>query len=209
MIRNVCVFASSSPRLDRQFYEDAAALGHGIAERGWGVVFGGGTAGLMGAMARGAAECGGIVVGVIPDMMNVPGVVYEGCTELIATRTMRERKAEMEKRSDAFIALPGGFGTLEEILEIITLRQLGYHTKPVTLVNTLGFYAPMMEQFSQITAQRFAQDESLSVFGVLDTPEAALDYIAAASPIGYIKNALYKTPEQPGADLNGKEEQPL
>lgn len=207
MIRNVCVFASSSPKLDKQYYEEAAALGRGIAQRGWGVVFGGGTDGLMGALARGASECGGTIIGIIPDMMNVPGVVYEHCTELIATRTMRERKATMEQRSDAFIALPGGFGTLEEILEIITLRQLGYLIKPVALVNTLGFYAPMMQQFAEITAQRFAQEESLSIFGVLDTPEAALDYIVSAAPMDYVKNVLYKTPEQPGADLSGKEEQ--
>jgi uncharacterized protein (TIGR00730 family) len=187
MIRNVCVFASSSAKLDKPYYDCATALGRGIAQRGWGLVFGAGTEGLMGALARGVAEHGGVITGVIPDLMNVPGVVYEGCTQLIATRTMRERKAIMEERGDAFIALPGGFGTLEEILEVITLRQLGYHQKPVAIVNTLGFYDLLAAQFERIAAQRFAERETLSVFGVLDTPEAALDYIENGSPEGFVK----------------------
>jgi TIGR00730 family protein len=119
--------------------------------------------------------------------MNVPGVAFEGCTELIATHTMRERKAVMEQRSDAFIALPGGFGTLEEILEIITLRQLGYHKKPVVLINTLGFYDSLAAQFEQIILQRFADKGSLSVFGVVSTPGAALDYIENAAPASFVK----------------------
>lgn len=187
MIRNICVFASSSARLDMPYYETAAALGRGIAEHGWGVVFGAGTEGLMGALARGAAERRGAIIGVIPDLMNVSGVVYEGCTELIATRTMRERKAIMEQRSDAFVALPGGFGTLEEILEIITLRQLGYHSKPVVLINTQGFFTPLIAQFERIVAERFADSSSLSVFGVTETPEAALNYIEHAAPSAFIK----------------------
>lgn len=202
MIRNVCVFASSSAELDRQYYEDAAALGRGIAKRGWGVVFGAGTEGLMGALARGAAECGGHIVGVIPDLMNVPGVVYEHCSELIATRTMRERKAIMEQRADAFIALPGGFGTLEEILEIITLRQLGYHKKPVALVNTSGFYDHLVAQFMRIVDLRFAHKEALAVFSLLDTPEEALDYIAKATPAVYVKNELMKSTPETGVDTH-------
>ncbi len=187
MIRSVCVFASSSTKLEQPYYDSAGALGRGIAERGWTLVFGAGTEGLMGALARGAAERGGVITGVIPDLMNVPGVVYEACTELIATRTMRERKAIMEQRSDAFLALPGGFGTLEEVLEIITLRQLGYHHKPIALINTRGFYDPLEEQFERIAVQRFAERESLKVYGVVDTPEAALDYIEKAGPVGFVK----------------------
>jgi uncharacterized protein (TIGR00730 family) len=169
------------------YYEAAAAMGRSIARRGWGVVFGAGTEGLMGALARGAAECGGRITGVIPDLMNVPGVVYENCTELIATRTMRERKAIMEQRSDAFAALPGGFGTLEEILEIITLRQLGYQSKPVALVNIQGFFDPLIAQFNRIAAERFAEEAALCAFGVTDTPQAALDYIEHAGPAALIK----------------------
>jgi hypothetical protein len=187
MIRNVCVFASSSSRLDGDYYACAAALGRGIAQRGWGVVFGGGADGLMGALARGAAELRGTIIGVIPELMHVPGVAFEGCSELIVTRTMRERKAVMEERSDAFFALPGGFGTLEEILEIITLRQLGYHKKPIALVSPRGFFEPLAAQFSHIVSERFAVEESLSVFGVLDTPKAALDYIANAAPAPFVK----------------------
>jgi len=187
MIRSVCVFASSSAKLDKPYYDCAAALGRSIAKRGWELVFGAGTEGLMGALARGAAEQGGVLIGVIPDLMNVPGVVYEGCSQLIATRTMRERKAIMEERGDAFIALPGGFGTLEEILEVITLRQLGYHHKPVALVNACGFYDPLAAQFERIAVQRFAEREALTVYGVTDTPEAALDYIENAVQNGFVK----------------------
>jgi uncharacterized protein (TIGR00730 family) len=187
MIRSICVFASSSAKLDKPYYDCAAALGRGIAARGWKLVFGAGTEGLMGALARGAAEQHGTIIGVIPDLMNVPGVVYKGCTELIPTRTMRERKAIMEERSDAFIALPGGFGTLEEILEIITLRQLGYHHKPIALINESGFYDPLAAQFERIAAQRFAERDALSVYGVLDTPEAALEYIENAAQSEFVK----------------------
>lgn len=187
MIRSVCVFASSSNDLDKPFFDCAATLGRSIARRGFRLVFGGGADGLMGALARGAAECGGAITGVIPDFMNMPGVAFQGCTELITTSTMRERKAAMEQRSDAFIALPGGFGTLEEILEIITLRQLGRHSKPIALISALGFYDPLAAQFDRIVSQRFAQAESLLVFSVVDTPEAALRSIENAVPGSFVK----------------------
>lgn len=195
MIRSICVFASSSSHLDKPYYECASALGRDIARRGMSVVFGGGAEGLMGALARGAAECGGIITGIIPEFMNVPGVAFEGCTELITTRTMRERKALMERRSDAFIALPGGFGTLEEILEIITLRQLGRHNRPVALINAQGFFDPLAAQFDSIVAQRFAQAEALSVFSVVDTPTAALDYITNAVVSPFVKVFLQNKEE--------------
>ena len=132
---NICVFASSSSSVAGVYKTAARQLGEDIARKGWGIVFGAGTQGLMGELARQARKNNGCLTGVIPDSLNSPGIVYEECDELIATHTMRERKAIMEQRSFAFIALPGGFGTLEEILEIITLKQLGYHNKPVVLMN--------------------------------------------------------------------------
>ena len=126
---------------------------------------------------------------MIPDSLNFPGIVYEECDELIATRTMRERKAIMEQRSFAFIALPGGFGTLEEILEIITLKQLGYHNKPVVLLNINGFYDSLIAQFEETAAQNFAVPEALGLLRVCTTSAEALEYIENYKPdTSYRKN---------------------
>ena len=124
MIRSVCVYSSSSDAVAPQFVEAAEALGAALAKRQMTLVFGGGRVGLMGVVARAVHQHGGQVIGVIPDFMRSREIAYEEADELIFTKTMRERKAIMEDRSDAFMTLPGGFGTLEEILEIITLKQL-------------------------------------------------------------------------------------
>jgi uncharacterized protein (TIGR00730 family) len=192
MIKNVCVYASSSSLLDNIYTEAAAELGRALAKRGWGLVFGAGAHGLMGATARGAAEAGGVTIGVVPEKMDVDGVVYDNCTELFVTRTMRERKALMEEKADAFIALPGGFGTFEELLEIIALRQLGYHQKPVVILNVNGYYDALIAQFDRAVEQRFSSPEALSVFGVFGAAEEALDYIETYQPKEYVKNRLFK-----------------
>ena len=190
---NICVFASSSAKLADVYKKEAAALGRAIAQKGLGIVFGAGTEGLMGALARGAAECGGRIIGVIPDALNVKGIVYEYCTALYDTRTMRERKMIMEQQADAFIALPGGFGTLEEILEIITLKQLGYHEKPIALLNANGFYDHLIAQFDETVAQDFASRYVLSLFGVFDNVTDTLSYLLSDQPaIAYRKNPLMK-----------------
>ena len=127
--KSVCVFSASSEAVDLAYFDAATQLGRGIAEAGWSMIFGGGMTGLMGATARAVHAQGGRVIGVIPDGLNRPGVAYEAADELIVTETLRERKAIMDARSDAFIALPGGFGTLEEIIETMALRQLRYHDR--------------------------------------------------------------------------------
>lgn len=192
MIKNVCVYASSSSFVDGVYKEAAAELGRAMAQRGWGLVFGAGADGLMGAAARGAAAAGGVTVGVVPEKMDVDGVVYNQCTELFVTRTMRERKALMEDKADAFIALPGGFGTFEEILEIIALRQLGYHQKPVAIMNVNGYYGGLIAQFDKAVKQRFSGPGALSVFGVFSTVKETLDYIETYEPTDYVKNRLFK-----------------
>jgi uncharacterized protein (TIGR00730 family) len=192
MIKNVCVYASSSSLLDNIYTEAAAELGRALAKRGWGLVFGAGAHGLMGVTAHGAAEAGGVTIGVVPEKMDVDGVVYDNCTELFVTRTMRERKALMEEKADAFIALPGGFGTFEELLEIIALRQLGYHQKPVVILNVNGYYDALIAQFDRAVEQRFSSPEALSVFGVFGAAEEALDYIETYQPKEYVKNRLFK-----------------
>lgn len=192
MRRFVCVYASSSKWLDETYVNAATALGQALAARGIGLVYGAGAEGLMGALARGAAGAGGTVVGVVPEKMNVDGVIYDGCTELFVTRTMRERKALMEEKADAFVALPGGFGTFEELLEIITLKQLGYHQKPIAILNTNGYYDALIEQFDTAVAQKFASPDVLTLFGVFGDIDKALAYIENDQPTEYIKNRLFK-----------------
>ncbi len=182
MSQTVCVFCGSSERVDRTYFDHAADLGRRMAARGWRLVFGGGTVGLMGAVARGVHEGGGHVVAVIPDRLNRPGIVYETADEIIVTPTLRERKAEMDRRADAFIALAGGFGTLEELLEAITLKQLAYHDRPVVLLNTAGFYDPLVRFFDAQVRTHFVRTDHQSLYFVAATPADALDYVNAYAP---------------------------
>lgn len=193
MIKNVCVYASSSRHLEDIYIDAAMRLGQVLAQEGLGLVFGAGAEGLMGALARGASAHGGVTIGVVPEMMNVDGVIYDGCTELFVTRTMRERKAMLEEKADAFIALPGGFGTFEELLEIITLKQLGYHQKPIAILNVNRYYDALIAQFDLAAAQRFAAPEALTLYGVFGEIGATMEYIKAYRPeTAYKKNRLFK-----------------
>ena len=182
MISSICVFCASSQAIRPEYFDAARGLGHLLGERRLRMVFGGGTAGLMGEAARAVHAAGGTVTGVIPEALNREGVTYEVCDELVITPGMRERKAEMERRADAFVALPGGFGTLEEILEHITLRQLRYHPKPVVLVNTLDFYAPLIRLFDHLIEERFARDDHRRLYHVAATPGEAMEYLDAYRP---------------------------
>ena len=193
MIKNVCVYASSSRHLEDIYIDAATRVGQVLAQEGLGLVFGAGAEGLMGALARGASAHGGVTIGVVPEMMNVDGVIYDGCTELFVTRTMRERKAMLEEKADAFIALPGGFGTFEELLEIITLKQLGYHQKPIAVLNVNGYYDALIAQFDTAAVQRFAAPEALTLYGVFGEIGATMEYIKAYRPeTAYKKNRLFK-----------------
>ena len=182
MVKTICVFSSSSNTIDRAYFGAADALGRAMAKKGKALIFGGGTTGLMGACARGVHGAGGTVIGVIPEALNEKGIVYESCDELVVTKGMRERKGIMDERADAFIALPGGFGTIEEIMEIITLKQLRYHAKPVVILNTKGYYTPLLEMLREVVEQNFAKPECMELFFVADTPEAALEYIDSYTP---------------------------
>ncbi len=179
----ICVYSSSSNNIDPVYFKSAKELGKQIALRGDTMLFGGGLLGLMGTTAKSVHQNNGKVIGVIPKALNLPGVVYESCDELIVTEGLRERKAAMDSNSDAFIALPGGYGTLEEILEIITLKQLGYHNKPVVLLNTNGFYGRLLMQFEQIMEQHFARSDSKQLYQVVEDPSEALAYIDHYRPL--------------------------
>jgi uncharacterized protein (TIGR00730 family) len=137
---SVCVFCASSNGSDPIFLEAAQALGRAIAERGWRLVYGGADVGLMGAMADAAMAHGGSVTGVIPRSLAEREIAHRGLTELVETGSMHERKAEMARRADAFLVLPGGLGPLDELCEILTWRLLGIHEKPVVLINIAGYW---------------------------------------------------------------------
>jgi uncharacterized protein (TIGR00730 family) len=152
----VCVFCASSEAVSDADRAVAAELGRALASEGWGLVYGGGAVGLMGEVARAALGAGGHVTGVIPHRLDTREVAFRDVTELIRTDTMRERKGIMDARSDAFVILPGGIGTLEELLEIITLKQLGYHDRPVVLLDPRGFWEPLRAQLDRIVEEGLA-----------------------------------------------------
>ncbi len=179
--KHICIFASSSENLSPRYYTLAQELGKQIASSGAALVFGGGRQGLMGAAARGAAQNSGSIIGVVPELMNKPGILYEGCSELHSTSTMHSRKQYMEERADGFIALPGGFGTLEELLEVLTLKQLGYHFKPVVILNVDCFFDPLLEQFELIFAEGFAHTAFRSLYELAYTPKEAVRLILEPS----------------------------
>jgi hypothetical protein len=178
----VCVFCSSSDAVDGAYLAAAAEMGALIGGGGHTLVFGGGRVGLMGATARSVHESGGRVIGVIPTFMNRPGVPYLDCDELTFTKNMRERKALMMEISDAFIALPGGFGTLEEISEVITLKQFGFITAPLVAVTTGGFFEPLAAFFESLYAQRFAKPVFRATCPFVTTPAEAMAYISTYRP---------------------------
>ncbi|OHD57510.1 MAG: Rossman fold protein, TIGR00730 family [Spirochaetes bacterium GWF1_51_8] len=185
MNRTICVFASSSDHVRRTFFEKSEELGRLIAASGDHVIFGAGEIGLMGAVGRAVKSGGGRVIGVIPEVLNRKGIVFENPDELVVTKTMGERKEIMETRADAFIALPGGFGTLEEILEVITLKQLGYHRKPIVFLNTSGFYSSLSDLFDELFRERFIDELFRDLYYIAAEPKEVIDYLNGYSPKSY------------------------
>lgn len=178
----ICVFSSSSDIIAPSYFEAARDLGREIGRRGDSLVYGGCAVGLMGAVAEAAKQAGARVVGVIPDFIRERGLGYESADEMIVTATMRERKREMEERADAFLALPGGFGTLEEMLEIITLKQLSRHAKPVIFLNTDGFYDPLAALFEHMFEQQFAKQAYRGLYEFVPSVAAAFEYLDTYTP---------------------------
>lgn len=180
--KNICVYAASSDALDPAYCAAAEDIGRLIAQRGHRLVYGAGQIGLMGLTARAVHAQGGKVVGVIPERLRDLELAYEGADELIVTETMRERKAIMESRADAFVALPGGFGTLEELVEVLVLKQLHYHDKPIVAVNVNGVYDGLFAFFRRLEQDRFIKPSHFDLFHIVDTAEAAIDYIEHYTP---------------------------
>ena len=170
-MKRICVFAGSSKGVRTEYREAARTLGHALGARGIAVVYGAGGIGLMGVLADAVLESGGEITGVIPDKLMDMEVAHEGITELRVVRTMHERKALMAELSDGFITLPGGLGTLEETMEMITWLQLGYHAKPVGLLNIRGYYDPLLAFFRHMSEEGFIAEKILDSFTVDDAPE--------------------------------------
>lgn len=177
---NICIYGASSRKLAKEYYDAAEALGALMARQGHTLVFGGGQEGIMGAVARGAHAHGGKIIGIAPRFFDRPGILFEECTEFIYTDTMRERKALMEEHSEAFMVLPGGIGTYEEFFEMLTLKQLGRHNKPMVMLNTRGYYNPMAAMLQNTVDEGFMSADCLELYGVCNSPEEALDYVLNA-----------------------------
>jgi uncharacterized protein (TIGR00730 family) len=181
----ICVYCSSSAVVDEAHVAAARELGALIAARGHSLVFGGCHVGLMGDVAQAVKEGGGQVLGVVPRRIADRGLVYADADEILITETMAERKALMEEHSDAYVALPGGFGTLEETLQALTLKQLGYLQGPIVLLNTREFYSDLLAHFGRLYSERFARPEYARLYYVAATPHEAMEYIE-----GYRDEAL-------------------
>lgn len=178
----ICVFCSSSDAIDREFFSHALEVGMEIALRNGTLVFGGTNVGLMGAVAKATQKHGGSVVGVIPEFMRAKGIAYASADELIFTKDMRERKTIMESRSDAFLALPGGFGTLEEMIEIITLKQLKQHTKPIVFLDINNFYRPLQRLFEHMINHHFAKEGMREIYHFANDVPSAFAYLDSYEP---------------------------
>ena len=185
MISSVTVFCGSSDAVEDKYFAAARELGAKLARRRWRLVYGGGSVGLMGALAESAREHGGHVTGVIPKTLLDLGVGDLRSSELIVTDGLRDRKAIMDERGDAFVALPGGLGTLEEVLEALTLKQLGYHAKPVTVLDLDGYFDPLWTQIQRGIDTGFIKPEFLDLWYPAPDVDALLRYLESYAPHRY------------------------
>ena len=181
-MEKVCVFCSSSDVVEQIYKSEAQKLGEILANESITLVYGGAKVGMMGIIAKTMIDQQGHVIGVIPELINNHNLAENSVSELIVTEDMKSRKAKMADLADAFIALPGGFGTLEELVEVITLKQLGYHHKPIVIVNTNGFYDKLNELFEMYYTTNFAKSEYRKLYYITERPEDAMDYLKTYKP---------------------------
>lgn len=177
---NITLYGAASDRIDRAYFEGVETLGRALAKRGHTMVFGAGSTGLMGAAARGVAAEHGHIIGVTPHFMHTLEPVSELCTELIATETMAERKTIMEERADAFVIVPGGIGTFDEFFQILTLKVLGRHNKPIILYNINGFWDNMIAVIGTDLIKGFINTKTAECFAICETPESVFEEIEAS-----------------------------
>ncbi|HYJ12525.1 MAG TPA: TIGR00730 family Rossman fold protein [Thermomicrobiales bacterium] len=181
-MQSICVFCGSSIGALDIYRDDAKRMGNAIARRGMRLVYGGGKVGLMGVLADAALQAGGEVLGIIPEALMLKEVGHGSLTELVVTGTMHERKAAMADAADAFVALPGGFGTFDELCEILTWGQLGIHQKPVGLLDTAGFFSQLTTFFDFVERQGFVRPEHRELLLESTEPDLLLDQLAAWEP---------------------------
>jgi len=181
-VKRVCVFCGSSPDAWPVYQASAQAMGKALLGKGIGLVYGGGRRGLMGVLADSVLQGGGEVIGVIPESMAEKEVAHHGVTRLHIVHSMHERKAMMADLSDAFVALPGGFGTFEEFCEIITWAQLGLHRKPCGILNVEGYYKPLLDLFDRAVAQGFVSTANRRLVLEEASPDRLLDLLASSHP---------------------------
>lgn len=180
----ICVFGAASPKIDEEYIRRVEALGEEMVKRGHSLVFGGGGNGLMGATARGVQSQGGYIVGVIPSFFENENIeaVFEYCDEVVETATMRERKQIMEDRSDAFIIVPGGIGTFEEFFEIMTLRQLCRHNKPIALYNINGYYNELNAMMQAAVEKGFVRSAVDALYKTTDDIDELFEFLETPQP---------------------------
>jgi len=193
-IQSVCLFCGASRGARPEYQQAAREFGLTLAEQGLTLVYGAGNVGLMGVAADAALEAGGKVIGVIPEFLKDKEVAHLGLSELHVTQTMHQRKALMAQLSDAFVALPGGFGTFDELFEILTWAQLSVHNKPVALLNVAGFYQPLMALARQAVAEGFVAQRNLELFSLAeDVPGLLARLRAYRAPMSGTRLELAQT----------------
>jgi uncharacterized protein (TIGR00730 family) len=181
-MKRVCVFAGSSSGAHPDYRSAAQLLGRALVERGLGLVYGGASVGLMGEVADAVLAAGGDVIGVIPEDLVAKELAHMGLSDLRIVASMHERKAAMSDLSDGFIALPGGWGTLEEFFEVLTWGQLGLHRKPCGLLNVRGYFDGLLAFIDHSIDERFVTRENRAMIQIADTPERLLSLFAGYSP---------------------------
>jgi len=191
-ITSICVYCGASGGVEKRFLDAAADTGRAAARRGWKIVFGGGHVGLMGAMADAALAAGGVVEGVIPQALMDRELGHAGVSRLHVVKSMHARKEKMFDLADAFLALPGGIGTLDETIEVLTWKQLGFHDKPIAILDLGGYWAPLFALIEEVIARGFAPAATAKLYHAAPTVEAAFEALARApAPALYPDSARF------------------
>ncbi len=181
-IRAICVYCGSADRVSPIYFQAARQVGAAIARRGWRLWYGAGSTGLMGALAQGALERGGKVYGVLPRLFNTPQLAHSALTRLEVVASMHTRKRRLFRRADAFLALPGGYGTFEEFFEMLTWAQIGLHSKPIGLLNVAGYFDPLLQMVQRALEEGFIYDEHKALFICSEDIEALLEALESFQP---------------------------
>lgn len=189
---NICIYGASSIKTSEEYIDAVEKLGEALAKEGHSLVFGGGASGLMGAAARGFSRCNGKIIGVAPRFFDTDGILYDKCTEFIFTDTMRERKKILEDKSDVFIVCPGGVGTFDEFFEIITLKQLGRHSKEVIIFNTGNYFDELINMMNKAFKEDFLTEKTLSLYEIAKNEKDVSEFIKNyKSSNSHIKDTKY------------------